>query len=176
MKKTLWHIGAFTLIELMIVMTIIGIISLATYMPYAHHQKKVLVKQWAKQLSQSIAESRNLAIHWLDTGSWNVYVWIYFASGATQLDYYASTNNLDILSLPSNPYKVKKLPVWVQVDSIAGSSDAVLMSFAPITGSWYISLWSAWDEIDIQISYKWANSPVLQKNIRYYRKSNISDY
>jgi Tfp pilus assembly protein PilE len=47
----------------MVVVTIIGIISLATYMPYAHHQKKTLVKQAVKELSQTLSESRNLAIH-----------------------------------------------------------------------------------------------------------------
>jgi len=43
-------------------------------MPYAHHQKKTLVKQAVKELSQTLSESRNLAIHGLDTGSGNVYV------------------------------------------------------------------------------------------------------
>ena len=39
----------FTLIELMVVITIVGIVSLATYMPYAHHQKKTIVKQAVKE-------------------------------------------------------------------------------------------------------------------------------
>lgn len=56
-------IPAFTLLELMIVITIIGIISMATYMPYAHHQKKVLIKQATREISQSLSEVRNLAVN-----------------------------------------------------------------------------------------------------------------
>jgi prepilin-type N-terminal cleavage/methylation domain-containing protein len=58
---------AFTLIELMIVITIISIISLATYIPYAHHQKKTLIKQAAREITQSLSEARNLAINGLST-------------------------------------------------------------------------------------------------------------
>jgi len=66
MKK---QTSAFTLIELIIVMTIIGIVSIATYFPYAHHQKKTLVAQALREIAQSLSEARNLALHGLDTGS-----------------------------------------------------------------------------------------------------------
>lgn len=88
------RIVAFTLLELMIVITIIGIISVATYMPYAHHQKKVLVKQAARELSQSLSETRNLAINGLLSGSGNVNTALRFASGATKLEYYTYTGAL----------------------------------------------------------------------------------
>jgi prepilin-type N-terminal cleavage/methylation domain-containing protein len=62
-------IVAFTLIELIIVITIITIISLATYMPYAHHQKKTLIKQGAREITQSLSEVRNFALHGLSSSS-----------------------------------------------------------------------------------------------------------
>jgi len=161
----------------MIVITIISIISLATYIPYAHHQKKTLIKQAAREITQSLSEARNLAINGLSTLSWaNLSVGVYFASWATQIDYYTSTWGLDILSLPTNIYKSKSLPKWTKVDSINGISGEGLIHFSAISGSWYLSnVPFSWD-IQIDISYKWAASPVLQKSITYYTKSFISDY
>ena len=168
---------AFTLIELMIVITIISIISLATYIPYAHHQKKALIKQAAREITQSLSEARNLALNWLSTLSWsNFDVWIYFSSWATQIDYYTSTGTLDILSLPANIYKSKKFPQGMKVDTIDGSSGDKLIHFSAISGSWYISNTPFSNDIHINISYRWATNPILQKNITYYTKSFISDY
>ncbi len=166
---------AFTLIELMIVITIISIISLATYFPYAHHQKKTLIKQAAREVTQSLLDARNLAIHGLDTGSGNLNVWLYFASWATQLDYVVSTWSLDIVSLPW-AYKIKKLPRGIVVSSIDGGTGDRLFSFDSITGSGSISWSLTSDTVSILLSYRWTSSPVLQKEITYYTKSYISDY
>lgn len=171
-KSQLW----FTLIELMIVITIVGIISLATYMPYAHHQKKTLVKQAAKELSQTLSESRNLAIHGLDTGSGNVNVWIEIKPWATQIPYYTSTWTLIAWNLPYDTYKVKDLPTWVEILSVNGdNATPVFMKFSAITGSWEV-VWTLWDTLSIIVSYKWTESETLQKELIYYRKSFISDY
>lgn len=173
-KKT-W--SAFTLLELMIVITIISMISLATYLPYAHHQKKTLIKQAAREITQSLSEARNLAINGLSTLSWaNLNVWVYFAEEATQIDYYTSTGTLDINNLPSDVYKIKRLPKWIQIDTVWWSNSGSLIHFSAIHGQWDISPWSFSWEILIDISYKWANSPILQKEITYYTQSYISDY
>ena len=159
----------------MVVITIVGIISLATYMPYAHHQKKTLVKQAAKELSQTLSESRNLAIHALDTGSWNVYVWIDLIPWAWKIDYYTATGGLNLFA-SENLYKTKQLPTWVQIFSINwDETTPVYMSFSPIIGSWEIP-WTSWDTVEAIVAYKWSSSDVLQKELIYYRKSFISDY
>lgn len=64
--KTFSH-TAFTLIELMVVITIMSILMFASYIPYEHHQKKVTLRLAAKEISQSLSEARNLAIYGLDT-------------------------------------------------------------------------------------------------------------
>lgn len=183
MRKTSIHslFKAFTLIELIVVITIISIISLATYMPYAHHQKKVLLKQSAKEISQSIVQSRNLALNGLNTGWGNVNVGLYFDREAQDLIYYASTGALTISTLNSDDiYMQKSLPAWVQVDSIAWKHEKTLFTFSSIFGTGSISQEVSWaiadDVIDINISYKGASSSVLQKTIHYYRKSHISEY
>jgi prepilin-type N-terminal cleavage/methylation domain-containing protein len=66
------HKNAFTLIELMVVITIMGIIMFTSYIPYQYHQKKTALKLAAREVSQSLSEARNLALHGLDTGSGNL--------------------------------------------------------------------------------------------------------
>ena len=58
---------AFTLIELMVVISIIILISVSFYSPYGFHQKKVSLKMGAKEISQSLAEARNMAINGIDS-------------------------------------------------------------------------------------------------------------
>jgi len=54
---------AFTLIELIVVITIFCIMLLATYIPYTYYQTKAKVKFAVKDISQSIYEARNMAIN-----------------------------------------------------------------------------------------------------------------
>lgn len=165
----------FTLIELMVVITIVGIVSLATYMPYAHHQKKTIVKQAVKEISQTLGESRNLAIHGLDTGSWNVYVGIDLLPWSRKIEYYTSTWSINLFQA-ENIYKTKQLPTWAEIVSVNGDDTTqVRMNFSPITGSGEV-VWTSWDTISIVVWYKWTTDPILQKELIYYRKSFISDY
>lgn len=174
--------NAFTLIELMVVVTIIVIVSLATYLPYAHHQKKVLLKQWVKEIVQSITEARNLAINGINTWSGNLNVGVFFSPNAEEIIYYTQQfeTPFDLASLPSSAYKTKKLPPGIQIDSITSATDTTLFWFSAI--SWDLNLltsdttYTLTDNIKIQVSYKWSTSPVLQKEIEYYTQSFISDY
>ena len=171
----------FTLIELMVVVTIVSIISLATYIPYSHHQKKILLRQASREISQSLSDVRNLALNGLDIGEGNVNIGLYIEENATQLVYYASTGSLDIGSLSSEDiYKTKKLPQGIQVDKVAWYSQGSLFYFTAVFASGSLMQKDAanftGNSIDIQISYKGADSPILQKNITYYAQSNISDY
>ena len=47
MKKSFYTSrAAFTLLEIMIVLTIMSILMMAVYMPYAHHQKKTFREEY----------------------------------------------------------------------------------------------------------------------------------
>ena len=83
--------SGFTLIELMVVITIISIIMMASYFPYAHHQKKVLLNQGVKEVAQSLSEVRNLALHGLDTGSGNLNTALLLRPGSSEVLYFVST-------------------------------------------------------------------------------------
>ena len=183
MNKWLLHSRAgFTLIELLVVITIMMIVLFATYIPYAHHQKKVFLKQWAKELTQSLSEARNLSINGLDSGSWNVSVGLFFASGATEIDYYtiSHTWSFSLISPPVEKLKTKKLPQGIQIDSIWWVGADTLISFSSIYGTWTMLQWALDqaipDELDFRISFRWATTSVLQEEIRYYGQSYISDY
>jgi len=171
------RLKAFTLIELIVVITILSIITLMSYTPYAHHQKKLLVKQAAREISQSLSEARNLAVHGIDTGSWNLDVALYFWALAGELEYYVSTGSIDLVNKSSSTlYKTKRLPPGIQVDMIDGWEQEYMLNFSAITWDISIDPTIVNSAFDIQISYKWASSLVLQKIIRYYTQSYISDY
>ena len=179
MKTYISHTKAFTLVELTIVITIIGIISVSSYIPYAHHQKKILLKQWAREISQSLRDARSLAINGYNTWSGNVNIGLFFASGASTIEYFQYWLNetltlTDIWSTSS--YRTKILPRGVQIDSIDGVAQDVLFTYKAISGSWAVNGASGTWQIDIQISYDGSTDSVLQKTISYFRESYISDY
>jgi len=63
MKKNL---KGFTLVELMVAITIFFAMVIATYIPYAFYQNKARVNITIKNIAQSINEARNFAINWLE--------------------------------------------------------------------------------------------------------------
>lgn len=101
--------AAFTLIELIVVITIIGIISLSVYMPYSHHQKKTLLHQASKELSQSLSEARNLAVHGRASGSGNLHIGLYIASEGSLVYHAYPLSSTGALS-DAEVIKSKKMP------------------------------------------------------------------
>jgi len=180
----------FTLIEFMVAISIFFIISAGSYIPYSHYQKKWLLNQGVKEIVQSLYESRNLSINGLDSWSGNVSIWLYFDTTDgknTSLTYFTYPHSFTWaqvthqISEEIHIEKVKSLPQWVQIDSVAWKKK-FLVFFSSISwqGSYYY-----WDpvkntftdeEIDIELSYKWAESSSLQRQIKYYTKWNIADY
>lgn len=171
---------AFTLIELIVVITIIGIISLWVYLPYSHHQKKTIVKQASKEVSQSLSEARNLAVHGRASGSGNLHVWLFFEDTSTLLYYWyplSASWSLDDAEL----LKTKNLPRWA---TLTGSLVWVEYFFEAI--SWHLTKrkleGNAFSERALQdteifeLSYLGATEENLQWKVDYYTKSHISDF
>jgi prepilin-type N-terminal cleavage/methylation domain-containing protein len=59
----------FTLIELMVTITIAGILSLTVYAPYQYYSEKQKVKNSAKIVTQTLYEARSLAINGVNTSN-----------------------------------------------------------------------------------------------------------
>lgn len=171
---------AFSLIELLVVITIIGIISLAIYFPYAHHQKRTLVNQWVSELSQSLNSARNMAIQWRSTWSWNLHIWLFFPDEKTvrfngyPLSATWSLTSWEILSK-------RTLPRWV---TLSWSLVGVEYFFEAI--NWDLSkrelqddnfaLISHEDKEVLEISFKRSTSDNLRRNLYYYTRSHITDF
>lgn len=194
LKNSISNKPWFTLIELMVVITIIIIITMSLFEPYHYYQKKIKIKLATKDISQSLYDARNMAINWISSGS-NSSIWVYLDS--------ANKNKIQFLSYPytfswssitptiSADIKLIKevtLEQWIQIDKIwVTSLDTTwksnwLFFFNSITWSWEFYTFSPNgnipDEnakIKIDISYMWSSSPWLTQSLFYYTKTNIVD-
>jgi len=54
--------GGFTLIELIVTISIIMILSLMTYFPYSHYQNKAKLKLASREISQSFYDAKSMAV------------------------------------------------------------------------------------------------------------------
>lgn len=186
MNKKNW----FTLIELVISITIIWILFLLSYAPYSFYQKKASLKVTSREISQILSEARNMAINWAVTNTWNISIWVYFDSSSN-----FSNNNIKIFSYPHNIDKINinkeawwnihliktlQLKKWIIIDNII-SKDNLLFFFESITWKLTYYTWE-WmnkieleqDKIDITFSYKWSTN--LNKTIEYFTNTNIMEY
>ncbi len=168
----------FTLIELMIVITIVWILMMMAYAPYNYFQKKAELKMASKNIAKTLTESRNLAIYW--TSSWwvNQSIWVYF-----------DKNNKNIIKIFSydfnnknHKFLLKEINLWpnITIDNI-NWKDKTLFFFNAISWSWsffedknFINPITT-PEIKINFSYKNATRN-LKKTLIYYTKTYISDF
>lgn len=181
--------SAFTIIELVIVISILAMLMMLSYAPYIFYQNKLRVKIASKEIWQAIYDSKNLAIHWVDTWSWNLSIWLLFDNNNSE------KNKLKIFSYPFSftwskvvvnensdvkLYKTINLQKWVQIDNISWRNK-VLFFYEAI--SWKLSIFSFnWsnktkisdDKININISFKWSSK--LKKSVEYETYNKIVDY
>lgn len=181
----------FTLIELMVAITIIGILSIMSYSPYSYYQNKASLKVTAREVSQLLYESRNMAINWAIWNQWNVSIWVYFDTSSTlnnQIKVFSFPHDMDKLNILNSEWwdirllKTLTLKKWILIDKIEDKKN-LLFFFDSIT--WELSYynWISWtrnnvtdDIVSINFSFKWSTSPNLNKTINYYTNTNIIDY
>ncbi len=191
-------ISGFTLIEILIVVAMLGIMLTATYAPYSHYQKKALLKQWKKEIVQSIYEARNLAINGLNFGTWaltdyeNISVGLYMDTSDTlknKITYFSYPHTFSgttlwdpVLFSTDRIIKTKDLPNSIELEKIKWS-DKFMFLYDAINGVWrYYEASGAGlsemsdSEVDVKISYKGATTPTLQWDITYYTNTYIADY
>jgi len=189
MKLKKW----FTLIELMITITVIWIISLAAYAPYWYYEKKAKLRNTASLITQVLYEARNKAINWVVWINGNVSIWVLFDShNKNEINIFSYPYNIDYTHISySETSEVKKIKTvyldeWIQIDSIEWGDD-LLFFFNSIDWkikyfkkwpTWLIVhvTWSTYDDIWINFSYMWSNSINLKKSISYFTSTNIIDY
>lgn len=182
--------NAFSLIELIVVMTILFIVSLLIYSPYLFYRQKAILKQWVKEVSKSIYEARNIAINGSTSWSWNLSIWIYFDTlnndTITFFSYPHSFTGSQITVIPWSEVKIVKtlkLPEWTQIEKIWWQDNG-LFFFSSIFWEWKYYYFDPTrqdfplinNRIEIDITYEWATAEILKRKIFYYIWTNIIDY
>ncbi len=180
----------FTLIELMIVVTIVWIMMMMVYAPYNYYKKKAQVKIAAKNIEKVLYIARNNAIYWANSSSWNLSVWVYFEKWKNELKVFNYPFNYWTwaeITLWNNLLK-EEINIWKDIELWQIEWQAkVLFLFSAINGKeniFDLSSWSktiltdSWSDniINIDFSYKWATLGPLSKTLKYYLKTHISDY
>jgi len=180
----------FSLIEILIAITIFLIITIYTFGTYVHYQKKAILNDWIKEISQSLYEARNLAINWLNDDSKNKSIWLYFDKNINQLKYYSYDYTLSWSQIKTDvtiPWisllKTKTLNSDFYIENISWKTNWMFF-FHSISWKWEyfyfdsfnnrVSFWI--NKIDINVSYKHSISTLMNKTISYYTDTYITDY
>jgi len=175
MKKNKLHKQWFTLIELLVVISIMAILSLISYTSFAHYQSKQRVVNSAKIISQVLNDSRNSAIYWMASSTWNLDIWVLLEENSWEvkiMNYPFWENNTPV-DYFEDKYLSEIIPLekWVEITS-SGS----LFLFKAITWSWiYKNITTIDNKTVITVWMKWAKIWPLTKKIEYYTKTYISD-
>lgn len=188
MRKTK---SAYTFIELMVVITIISILSIATYVPYSFYQNKEKLRTWAKEIAQSIVEARNLAINWLSNSNSNVSIGLYFDKNLKNkleffsypFDYVGPLKTTEDTEAWIKLLKTREIPAWISINNVEWHEnfyivyDAISWNakyfyennniFIPYTQTW---------TININIWFMWRTSGIFSKTVKYDTQTYISDY
>ena len=149
---------AFTLVEMMIVIALLFMLLTFAYLPYAHYQEKLKVRQVIREASQTILWSRNLAVNGYDddsSGSFeNRALWVYFTKNdkinsqifSYSKDHEFSENDLvNLIQASGKIHQTRKLHTWTQFEWVANktgestfaldtSVEWILFYYHPITG------------------------------------------
>ena len=175
MKKNILHKQAFTLIELMVVITIMTILLLASYAPFAYYQTKQKVRNSAKIITQTLNDARNSAIYWISSSTWNLDIWVLFKENDEKIWIYGfpiKDSIWDYLN-PDNKYLLENILLeW----GTKITSSGWLFLYKAITWSWvYKNFTISSNKIELKIWMKWATAWPFTKEIEYYTKTYISD-
>lgn len=179
MKK---NINWFTLIELLISMTIFFIIVTMTYVNYAYYQNIAKVKISVKELSQSINEARNLAISWYDKNWINQSIWILFdLSNSNEIKFYNFNYNSWIILNDNNIIKIKKLQDKTNIKYISWKNK-VMIYFSSIYAKpeiydldLWLNIFSTW-VLDFSLSFWNSTQFPLKRELKYIKSTNVVDY
>ncbi len=188
MKKDLnW----FTLIEFLVVITIIWLITLMTYIPYSHYQNKAKLKIATREISQSFYNAKNMARSWLKNNSSNVSIWFYITKNGSQnniLTFFSYPHNIDEINISNQAswnieiIKETELQDGVSITYL-DDYENLLFYYDSISGDSKIYTFIWWnkevvkdDILDIKLSYKNAQTKSLTSEVRFITGTNIIDY
>lgn len=183
----------FTLIEFMIVITIMMLVLLLSYAPYNLYQNKARVKLATREISQSFYEARNMAISWIQSAKnksdeTNKSVWILLEKSQTKnskIKYFLFQKDIFISKNfeSGEEFKQKDIQDWVFIKNFPWneSVEKILIVYEASSGQIKIFNYDTKNEIlkndfQLEVSYRNSSSEILNRTIKYYLKTNIVDY
>lgn len=174
LKKS--HKKAFTLIELMIVISIMGLLLLFSYAPYTLYQSKAKLKLATREVAQSFYETKNFSISWIKIRATreNKSVWLLLSSKENQnnfVKYYLFDH--DIFDKEKKIFDLKKL----NFDDNPWTWN--LLKIKTIQPDIFIKWFSAWDDKekidwDILVFYEASSWNVTVFKINWNEKIELS--
>lgn len=177
-------IKAFTLIELMIVITILMLMSVMAYSSYNVSRQISQLKYSLKELSQSITETKNLAINGYEKENINHSIGVYFnLDDKNNYTLYSFRYDSEIELLPENILEKRKLPENIFLSSIENYEN-LLIYYSAIHGEASVYTFQGGriqeitnnPEIEIEISYGNAQYYPFLRKLTYYKNTQIVDY
>lgn len=195
----------FTLIELMIVISIMWILLLFSYAPYTLYQNKAKLRLATREVSQTFSEGRNLAVSWFKPSgkTKNHSVILEFSSldwENSKINYYFSENPLiydkvndksnlkDAINEAKDEKKIKSKVIqdWIkfrkfEIEESLNIEEKIFVSFD--AALWVVNIFDKdWGIINtpslkIHMSFKNADENwILYRTITYIPKTNIVNY
>lgn len=185
---------AFTLIELLIVITIIALLMMVVFVPYSHSQKKAKLRLAWREIAQVFYDAKNMAVSWIkeqidEETDLNSAVGLYMStydSENTKVSFYTFPFDIEKEYINiSNEYLYKEymLQEWIRINylswfkSLLFFFDSIewnveILSFENNNLTWYVDN----IKIEIMLSYLNSDSASLQKWLTYFRNTNLIDY
>lgn len=181
----------FTLIEFLIAMTIFFILVVMSFANYLYYQNISKVKISLKEVSQSINNTRNLALSWLDIWWKNQSVAILLKKDESKtiiynFDFDKNYSDIDLNSL--TPNKEVQLQKWVNIKNIKSWSyndlSEILIYYSSIKAKpEFLKLRNDWvwevlntKDLTLKLSYKNSWNYPLLRELNYKKLTNVVDY
>lgn len=189
MNKT--GLKAFTVIELLIVITIMALLMFSSFIPYQYYTQKLRLDQSVKEFAKTVSDAKVLAMNWLAVGDSNHSIAVYVTNKKdenTFVELYSIPHSYTWMTIHKDVdgaeliRKISFLP-WVQVRQV-WPGESFLFFYHSISGMPDFFYWDAswskhdfsWETVPIEMSYKSANSGLLYKKIEYKTDTHIINY
>lgn len=130
-KKNIYRQFGFSMIELLVVMSIIGLISTLAIISYRSGQKKYILTQTTQQLVSNIRKAQNMALSGYDiSGQYNGYGF-YIKEGESSYLIYGNKNDNPNYQPSDSIIEIISLPNGVNIKSVSPASDKIHIFFEP---------------------------------------------
>jgi len=184
-----YQTSGFTLIEMLVVISVVVIMTTMSYTGYITQQQIVRVRLSVKEISQAIHEARNMAINGYVNNisdQKNQSVGIYFKKDENMLKFYGYDYDRTEFPVLEDRYLIHERPL--QSNVVLGEIDTKenMMfffwaiswekKFFTFSGIYATHIEPIPTHISLSVSYKNISVSPFYKELTYYPQTNVVDY